>query len=290
MTYNTNHKARIKDLKTLTERIKEDITKLDARTDALTYNNAGLHNSIYRGKNLGEFTADHLAAIRNGSFADMWIGDYFIHNGKKDIIAAFNYSFDTGNSILLYRATALQTCADYIATYNRNPSGTEGEEDYDPGTVGNVYATSNWMTVVMPKFVEEIEATYSIAEIKPYRIFTPMSMNGVTPTAWTWHQVKAHLPTMAQLGFHSWSVPDIFYKSGLGASPSAPQFASRPLPLTLLNPDAYANGTVAAEHLNYSRTIPTVLMLLYRGFDMAWDTRYGDYGAHHTLHPLFCVG
>ena len=34
-------------------------------------------NSIYRGKNLGRFTEDHLAVIKNRTYRGMFIGDYF---------------------------------------------------------------------------------------------------------------------------------------------------------------------------------------------------------------------
>ena len=42
---------------------------------------AGLHNSLYRGKNLGtSLTAAQSAAIRAGTFDDIWVGDYWTIN------------------------------------------------------------------------------------------------------------------------------------------------------------------------------------------------------------------
>ena len=53
-------------------------TTLNNRTEPLTYHNAGAHNSIYRGKNLGStITAEQSAAIRNGTFKDIYPGDYW---------------------------------------------------------------------------------------------------------------------------------------------------------------------------------------------------------------------
>ncbi|MBQ7214937.1 MAG: hypothetical protein IJS39_03010, partial [Synergistaceae bacterium] len=46
---------------------------LDSRTEILTGTSAGYRNSIFRGKNLGAFTAEHLAAIRAGTFGDMML-------------------------------------------------------------------------------------------------------------------------------------------------------------------------------------------------------------------------
>ncbi len=58
---------------------------LNDRTQPLAYHNAGAHNSIYRGKDLGGvITAEQLAAIRAGTFNDLYPGDYwrFLINSK----------------------------------------------------------------------------------------------------------------------------------------------------------------------------------------------------------------
>lgn len=59
--------------------------------------NAGFHNSIYRGKFLGnQVTPEQYARIADGTFKDMYIGDYWIINDVQYIIAAFNYYYNTG--------------------------------------------------------------------------------------------------------------------------------------------------------------------------------------------------
>lgn len=69
MAYDLNKIARLYD-------VDEVRKKLDARTKILTYNNMGTHNAFYRGKNLGtSITAEHIAAIRNTTFADIYPGD-----------------------------------------------------------------------------------------------------------------------------------------------------------------------------------------------------------------------
>ena len=60
--------------------------------------NAGAHNSIFRGKNLGS-TPDY-ANIANGTFKDMYIGDYWEINGINWRIAAFNYYSNTGDTLV----------------------------------------------------------------------------------------------------------------------------------------------------------------------------------------------
>jgi len=62
-------------------------------------NNAGAHNSIYRGKNLGtSVTTKQYTDISNGTFEDMYIGDYWTIDGVNYRIAAFNYYMQKGDT------------------------------------------------------------------------------------------------------------------------------------------------------------------------------------------------
>ena len=63
--------------------------------------NADARNSIYRGKFLGnEYTTAQQAVVANGTFADMYIGDYWTIGGVNYRIAAFNYYRRTGDTDL----------------------------------------------------------------------------------------------------------------------------------------------------------------------------------------------
>lgn len=66
---------------------------------ALNYSNAAAHNAIYRGKYLGaSVTTAQWAAIKAGTFDDLYIGDYWTIGGVDYVIAAFDYYLNTGNS------------------------------------------------------------------------------------------------------------------------------------------------------------------------------------------------
>ena len=55
------------------------------------------HNTIYRGKYLGDtVTAEQAAAIADGSFEDLFIGDYWTMGGVNYQIADFDYWYRTG--------------------------------------------------------------------------------------------------------------------------------------------------------------------------------------------------
>lgn len=62
-------------------------------------NNAGFHNSIYRGKSLGtEVTQGQWDAISAGTFDDMYIGDYWTIDNVNYRIAHFDYWLHTGDT------------------------------------------------------------------------------------------------------------------------------------------------------------------------------------------------
>ena len=65
----------------------------------LVASNAGAHNSIYRGKYLGNaLTIEQKAQISAGTFNDLYIGDYWAIGGVNYRIAAFDYWLNSGDT------------------------------------------------------------------------------------------------------------------------------------------------------------------------------------------------
>lgn len=63
------------------------------------FSNAGSHNGIFRGKNLGtSVTQGQWTAIQNGAFDDLYIGDYWVIGGVTWRIAAFDYYLNCGDT------------------------------------------------------------------------------------------------------------------------------------------------------------------------------------------------
>lgn len=57
------------------------------------------HRNVYRGKSLGtSITAEQIAAIKNGTFDDLFIGDYWAINGHAYEIADMDYWYNCGDS------------------------------------------------------------------------------------------------------------------------------------------------------------------------------------------------
>ena len=73
------------------------ITQLNAKAPLAS--NAGAHNGIFRGKNLGSsLTEAQSAAIQAGTFDDLYIGDYWTIGGVDYVIVAFDYYYNTGDT------------------------------------------------------------------------------------------------------------------------------------------------------------------------------------------------
>jgi hypothetical protein len=62
---------------------------------------AGSHNAIYRGENLGKaITEEQLSRIADGTFKNMFVGDYWEVSGNKYVIADFDYMYNVGDTAL----------------------------------------------------------------------------------------------------------------------------------------------------------------------------------------------
>ena len=79
--------------------VKELINTAQATINAIATTGAGAHNAIYRGKYLGSaVTEAQWAAIKAGTFEDMYIGDYWTIGGVNYRIAAFDYYYRAGDT------------------------------------------------------------------------------------------------------------------------------------------------------------------------------------------------
>ena len=107
---------------------------------AILSSGAGAHNSIYRGKNLGtSVTAAQWEAIADGSFTDLYIGDYWVIDGVNWRIAAFDYYYKTGDAsctthhVVIVPETSLYTHA--MNDTDITAGGYTGSKMYTEGLV-----------------------------------------------------------------------------------------------------------------------------------------------------------
>ena len=92
---------------------------------------AAVHNGMYRGKNLGaSVTAEQYAAISNGSFKDLFIGDYWVIDSVNWRIAAFDYWLNCGDTACIDHHVVIvpDTCL-YNAAMNSTNTTAGGYMD-----------------------------------------------------------------------------------------------------------------------------------------------------------------
>ncbi|MDR1754194.1 MAG: hypothetical protein LBR74_04720 [Eubacterium sp.] len=86
------------------------------------------HNSIYRGKYLGDAVTDaQYTAISTGKFDDLFIGDYWTIGGVNYRIAAFDYYYRSGDTDLtIHHVTIVPDTSFYDAQMNATNTTTGG--------------------------------------------------------------------------------------------------------------------------------------------------------------------
>ena len=144
---------------------------------ALLFNNAGAHNAIYRGKNLGtSVTAAQWAAIANGTFADLYIGDYWVIGSINWRIAAFDYYYKTGDtSCATHHVVIVPDTLLYVHVMNDTNITTGG------------YIGSKMYTEGLAQAKTQINSAFGASHILSHR---QMLVNAVTngkPSGGSWY-------------------------------------------------------------------------------------------------------
>lgn len=103
--------------------------------DYVPENNAGAHNSIYRGMYLGDTVTDEqYASISAGTFEDLYIGDYWTIGDVNYRIAAFDYFYNSGDTpCITHHAVIVPDTSLYNAPMNSTSTtagGYVGSEMY----------------------------------------------------------------------------------------------------------------------------------------------------------------
>ena len=100
----------------------------EAKIAPLLFSNAGAHNAIYRGKSLGStVTTAQYAAIKAGTFDDLYIGDYWTIGGVNYRIAAFDYYLNSGDTNCTTHHVVIvpDTCLYNAQMHNTSSGGLE---------------------------------------------------------------------------------------------------------------------------------------------------------------------
>ena len=145
--------------------------------------NAATHNMVYRGKALGgSVTSEQWAAIKAGTFKDMYLGDYWSIGGMDYIIAAFDYWYKCGDTACnTHHAVVIPRSQLY--TYKFNPTNTT-----DGGYVGSdLY--KNGLTQAKTTF----NTAFGSAHILNHREYLVNAVTNGKPTGSDWYDSTVDL-------------------------------------------------------------------------------------------------
>jgi len=115
------------------------------------------HRMIYRGKNLGtSFTTEQSQAVQNGTFTDMYIGDYWVINGKTRRIGDIDYFIHCGDNVdlghhLLMVDDGVDLVGDGSTTHFMNDTDT---------TAGGFKGSKMWQSTIPNQILPDITTAF----------------------------------------------------------------------------------------------------------------------------------
>lgn len=146
--------------------------------------NAATHNMIYRGKNLGSsLTAEQAAAIKAGTFKDIYLGDYWQIGGVDYLAAGFDYWYQCGDTACTTHHVVIIP-RNHLYTYHMNASNTT-----EGGYVGSdMY--KNGLTQAKATF----NSAFGSAHILNHREHLTNAVSNGRPSGGTWYDSTVELP------------------------------------------------------------------------------------------------
>lgn len=163
----------------------DELNQLKSDIDPLLYDNAGAHNAIYRGKNLGaSVTAAQWASIKAGTFGDLYIGDYWTIGGVTYRIAAFDYYLRAGDTdMTTHHVTLVPDASMYSHVMNDTNVTTGG------------YVGSKMYTTGLADAKTTINNAFGSAHILTHRRCLCNAVSGGKPSGVSWYDSTVDLMT-----------------------------------------------------------------------------------------------
>lgn len=261
----------------------ESKTRLRDAFYAMVPDGAPTHNNIFRGANLGALNATHIANIKNGTFRDMFIGDYFTVNGSNYVIAGINTKHlkgdnnPLGNHLLLMpdRFSTLEDgtvmSSDGKTTYYMNDTDT---------TAGGLAGTKLYQTY-MPSIQKKLEADFG-SNLLTFRevVSTHVDASGAPDQA-EWRDAKLGIPNEVMIygtTLNGNNKNGAWYNIGDD---------NVQLPLFRLNPDELTNHRNWAFWLRDIHSASEFANVNGRGGDARWNPASNNW---YGVRAFFLIG
>lgn len=144
---------------------------------------AALKNCLPRFKYLGtSVTSEQWAAIQNGTFDGLFLGDYWTINGVDYIIVAFDYWLNTGDTPCTKHHVVVIPCVN-LYTYKFNPTNT---------TEGG-YVGSDLYKNGLTQAKTTINSAFGSAHILSHRQYLMNAVTNGKPTGSDWYDSTVEL-------------------------------------------------------------------------------------------------
>ena len=249
--------------------LKEYMEGVNTILEQLTYDNAGAHNSIYRGKNLGTtVTEEQWEAISSGTFTDLYIGDYWVIGGVNWRIAAFDYYLNCGDtSFTKHHAVIVPDTCLYNAQMNTTNVTT------------GAYKGSAMYTANLTQAKSTINSAFGSSHVLSHRIYLSNATSNGRASAGEWTDSTVDL--MCE---HMVYGSGIFSPVSDGSNvPNNYRVEKGQLPLFALEPSRICNR--AAWWL---RDVITAAFFAYVSY---YGLAYYAYASYSIgVRPAFCIG
>lgn len=140
------------------------------------------HRMIYRGKNLGtSFTTEQSQAVQNGTFTDMYVGDYWVINGKTRRIGDIDYFIHCGDNVdlghhLLMVDDGIDLTADGSTTHFMNDTNT---------TAGGFKGSKMWKSTIPNQILPDITTAFG-NHLLNHREYISNAVTDGVPTGGEW--------------------------------------------------------------------------------------------------------
>lgn len=157
-------------------------------------NNAGAHNAIYRGKNLGAAVTDaQWAAIKAGTFDDLFIGDYWTIGDVNWRIAAFDYWLHCGDTECTTHHVVIVPDTSLANAQMNSTNVTDG------GYVGSNFYTGANNNTGKATAVSAINSAFGSSHILNHREYLTNAVTDGKPTGGDWYDSTVELMSEAMV-------------------------------------------------------------------------------------------
>lgn len=249
----------------------------EAKIAPLLFNNAGAHNAIYRGKSLGStVTTAQYAAIKAGTFDDLYIGDYWTIGGVNYRIAAFDYYLNNGDTNCTTHHVVIvpDTCL-YNAQMHNTSSG--GWESGAANTTAGGYVGSDMYKSNLEQAKTTIKSAFS-GHVLKHRIYLTNAVANGRASGGAWCDSEVDL-MCEQMVYGS----GIFSPVSDGSNiPANYRVEKSQLPLFQHEPSRICNRATW-----WLRDVITASYFARVGGD--GSANYGNASNSHGVRPAFCI-